>query len=142
MALWTSCRSKVESAIHYIKDNFFRGRQGAPMDEVERELARWVNEIAGRREHGTTGRRPREAFKQHERAALRPLPELPFEPVVWKRATVHRDCHVVFEKRLYSVPWCLLGQVVWLRATASSVTIYADEERVATHPRLYIWQRL
>lgn len=32
-------------------------------------------------------------------------------------ALVHRDCHVAFDHRFYSVPWTLVGQRVWLRAT-------------------------
>src|SRR5262249_36229042 len=40
-----------------------------------------------------------------------------------------------FDRRLYSVPWQHVGQGVWVRATASTVTIYAADERVATHER-------
>jgi hypothetical protein len=87
------------------------------------------------RVHGTTGRRPLEVFQEEERQILAPLPDRPFEPVVWKEAKVHRDSHVLFERRLYSVPWPLIGQQVSIRATEHSVTIYADDERVATHSR-------
>src|SRR5262249_33516778 len=59
----------------------------------------------------------------------------PFELVLWHRALVHRDCHVAFDHRLYSVPWPLVGQHVWLRVTPTSVTIYANDARVATHDR-------
>jgi hypothetical protein len=42
---------------------------------------------------------------------------------------------VQFDKRLYSVPWRLVGQTVWVRATPTTVTVYADDCRVATHSR-------
>jgi hypothetical protein len=42
---------------------------------------------------------------------------------------------VNFDKRLYSVPWRLINQEVWVQATATTVAIYADDERVATHSR-------
>lgn len=37
---------------------------------------------------------------------------------------------------LYSVPWRLINQEVWVRATSNTVAIYStDDERVATHTR-------
>jgi hypothetical protein len=42
---------------------------------------------------------------------------------------------VAFGGRLYSVPWRLIKQRVWLRASAHTVDVYADDERVATHER-------
>jgi hypothetical protein len=67
---------------------------------------------------------------------LRPLPERRYELVTWYQARVHQDSHVAYDKRLYSVPWTLIGQQLWLRATTSSITIRDDHaEIVATHPR-------
>ena len=37
-----------------------------------------------------------------EREALRALPETRYEVAVWKKARLHPDCHVVFEKAYYS----------------------------------------
>lgn len=48
---------------------------------------------------------------------------------------MHQDSHVAFERRMYSVPWRLVGREVWIRATPAAVIIYADDERVATHRR-------
>jgi len=128
-------KGKVESGVKDVKNNFLRGRQDQDIAEVNRELDRWVQEIAGNRVHGTTGRRPVEVFLAEELVALLPLPQKRFEPVVWKQATVHADSHVHFERRLYSVPWRLINREVWLRATQNSIAIYADDERVATHSR-------
>ncbi len=128
-------KGKVEAGVKYVKRNFMRSRAGGDADLVAVELQRWVYEIAGTREHGTTHRRPLEVFRELEQAVLRPLPPRRFEPVVWKEATVHRDSHVVFDRRLYSVPWRLIGRVVWVRATASTVAIFWDDARVATHDR-------
>jgi transposase len=128
-------KGKVESGVKYVKRSFFRGREGADVDEVRAALVVWLRDVAGQRQHGTTRRRPAEVFAVEERAALRPLPTLPFEPVEWKRATVHADSHVCFDKRLYSVPWRLVGKGVWIRATEATVAVYADDVRVATHER-------
>jgi transposase len=128
-------KGKVESGVKYVKSNGLKGRAGQDVDVVAPALQRWIYEIAGMREHGTTYRRPLEVFRDLEQAVLKPLPAHRFEMVVWKEATVHRDCHVIFDRRLYSVPWRLIDKVVWLRATASTVAIFFDDERVATHDR-------
>ena len=54
---------------------------------------------------------------------------------VWAQVSVHRDCHVQFEKSLYSVPFSLVGQRLWLRATNTTITIFKDHHLAATHLR-------
>lgn len=128
-------KGKVESAVKYVKRNFFRGRDESDAAEVAKELARWVTEIADKRTHGTTLRRPGEVFADIEKQHLRALPATPYESVLWHEAKVHADTHVSFDGRLYSVPWRLVGRDVWVRATKTTVMIYCDDERVATHSR-------
>src|SRR5690606_12162928 len=79
-------KGKVESSVKYVKGNFFRGQDGRPADELQGELDRWVREIAGTREHGTTGQRPLETFLAWEQPALLDLPGVAFEMVEWKEA--------------------------------------------------------
>lgn len=128
-------KGKVEAAVKYVKNNALKGRDGEELDVTNQYLATWVREVAGKRIHGTTGRRPLEVFDAEERQTLMPLPVTPYEPVTWKEATVHRDSHVVFARRMYSVPWRNIGRKVWLRVTATSVAVYYDDERIATHSR-------
>lgn len=128
-------KGKVESGVKYVKRNFFRGQDELDVAVLRERLARWVREIAGTREHGTTHRRPLEVFESEEKSALKALPARRFTPVVWKSATVHQDSHVEYGRRLYSVPWRLIGSTVWLQVTDSTVNVFADDERVATHAR-------
>ncbi|HVV84551.1 MAG TPA: IS21 family transposase [Kofleriaceae bacterium] len=128
-------KGKVEAGVKYVNGNFFVGRQETNVEDVRRDLRRWVVEIAGMREHGTTHHQPLVQFETIERATLRPLPKIAWKPAVWRRAKVHTDAHVALDRRLYSVPWRLIGQRVWVKATATSVVIYANDERVATHDR-------
>lgn len=95
-------KGKVEAGVKYVKNNALKGRDGEELDATNRYLVTWVREVAGKRVHGTTGRRPLEVFEAEERRALMPLPVTPYEPVIWKQATVHRDSHVVFAKRVHS----------------------------------------
>lgn len=129
-------KGKVEAGVKYVTGNFFVTLdEDIDIDGVNRRLRTWTLEIAGQRIHGTTQRRPLEVFEEEERAALLPLPSRPFVPIVWKQARVHTDSHIVFDKRLYSVPYRFLHKDAWVRATPDSVAIYIEDERVATHDR-------
>lgn len=128
-------KGKVESGVKYVKRNFFKPRELEDIDQANRDLDRWVEEIAGKRIHGTTGKRPLEIFETEERSTLNLLPAQKYELVVWKQATVHRDCRLLFEKLLYPVPWRFIGKKVWVRATQVSVEIYCDDVRIASHQR-------
>jgi transposase len=128
-------KGKAEAGVKYAKRNFMKPREkGEDVTAANRDLDRWVREIAGTRSHGTTGRKPIEVFEQEEREKLLPLPPLGFVPVIWKKAKIHTDCCVAFEKRLYSVPWHLRGEA-WIKATPETVYIYVGDERVAEHSR-------
>ena len=129
-------KGKVERAIRYVKQNFFAARTFADIDQARRELGTWVREIAGLRRHGTTNRQPLLVFEEEERGALRRLPHGRWERTIWKKARVHRDCHVQIEGGFYSVPWRLLGQEVWARYSEHDVRIHHEDQRVATHARV------
>jgi len=128
-------KGKVERVIRYIKHNFLVCREMEEIKKTRGDLLIWLKEIAGMRIHGTTGKKPLELFEKEEKGALIPLPQQPFETVIWAKAKVHPDSHICFDKRLYSVPWKFIGQWVWVRATSSTVEIYFDEGRIATHSR-------
>ena len=128
-------KGKVEATVKYVKRNALAGREGEEITAVNQQLSRWLEQIAGHRTHGTTGRQPLTAFHEDEQSALMRLPGVPYEPRIWKRAKVHQDTHVCFENRLYSVPWRWVGKQVWIQATPKTVAIYGEDVRIATHTR-------
>lgn len=134
-------KGKVESAVKYVKNNFFAARKDK-LDVVELrvELRCWLDKIANARVHGTTQRRPADRF-EIEREHLLPLPSQRWEPVLWRDAKVHTDTHVQVARAMYSVPWRLVGKPVLVRLTKHSVEIYWDDVRVATHQRVPPGQR-
>ena len=110
--------------------------QRRTMNQHRLRLRQWLLTTAGLREHGTTHERPLARFEKVERQALLPLPATPYDPAVWKQVKLHRDGHVVFEKRFYSAPSRLVGQTLWLRAGMAEIRLFSDAwELVATHPR-------
>jgi transposase len=129
-------KGKVEQGgVHYVARNFLAGRDFRDVVDANEKVLVWCNEVAGLRTHGTTQEQPRLRFEQVERDALLPLPTAPYALAVWKRAKLHPDCHVVFEKSFYSAPHRLIGQRLWVRAADTSVVIFHEHAPVATHAR-------
>ena len=91
-------------------------------------------EEAGLRRHGTTGEAPLSRFPV-ERAAMRPLPAVAPDLGVWSQGSVHRDCHVQFERAYYSAPYTVIGKRLWLKASDGMVTLYDEHRAVAAHAR-------
>ena len=127
-------KGKVESAVKYVKNAFFKPRAAelTRLDDTNKRLAAWVRDVADVRVHGTTQRQPAEVLRE-EQPHLLGLPDTPYVPVLWHRATVGKNNHVTYGKRFYSVPWTHIGKEAWLRITGNSVTIFVDDERVANH---------
>lgn len=129
-------KGKVESAVKYVKNNFFAARPDErSFDILQHELTRWVRDVAGQRIHGTTQERPLAVFELVEAAALKALPDRRPDIVIWHQAKLHRDSHVVFRDAMYSAPWRLIGKQLWVRADRSCVQLFHDDVRVATHER-------
>lgn len=135
-------KGKVERAGRYVKGNFLKTWESVDLQVDRRELWRWNAEIADRRIHGTTGRRPIDLFEEREREALLALPGRRHELVVWRRVKVHTDSHVQVDGAFYSVPWRFLNQRLWARCSSSNVVILGDDDEVLwTHPRVPRGQR-
>ncbi|MDD5298851.1 MAG: IS21 family transposase [Rhodocyclaceae bacterium] len=124
----------VESGVKYVKGNFLPLRTFRDLVDLNGQARRWVMEEAGVRRHGTTGEAPLSRF-QVERAVLLPLPGVAPDLGVWSQATVHRDCHIQFDRSYYSVPYTLVGQRLWFKASDGMVTIYHEFLPVAAHGR-------
>ena len=77
----------------------------------------------------------RDLFERLDKPALKPLPAAPYEYAEWMERKVGLDYHVEVEKHYYSVPHALLRQKLWARITASTVELFHNGQRVASHVR-------
>lgn len=111
-----------------------RKRQFFSLHELNRALAEQL-ETLNNKVMKAVGRTRREEFEAIDQPNLRPLPEAPYEYAAWKKATVHIDYHVEFEKHYYSVPHDLIHQKVDIRATERMVEVFHKRKMVAIHPR-------
>lgn len=124
----------VEAGVKYVKGNFLPLREFRDLADLNAQARVWVMETAGQRIHGTTRQLPLALFAL-EQPLLKPLPAIAPDLGTWHRVNVHKDCHVQFERILYSAPFALVGKTLWLRATDAAVALYEDYRHVATHPR-------
>lgn len=76
-------------------------------------------------------------FRELDQPALRPLPTERFDLSEWSQATVNIDYHIQFDDSFYSVPYQLARQIVDVRATPTTVEIFHQHERVASHVRAH-----
>lgn len=128
-------KGKVESGVHFVQRNFLAGREACDIHQGNRDLLAWCLEV-GQRRHGTTKKKPCEQFEEHEKAALQPLPQKPYDLAVYKRVKLHRDGYVTFDNAYYSAPARLVGQTLWVRGGLAAVYLLTqDHQCVATHSR-------
>ncbi|MGH9440650.1 MAG: IS21 family transposase, partial [Thermoanaerobaculia bacterium] len=75
-------KGKVERPVGYVRGNLVYGREFLGDADLADQCARWLDETANVRVHGTTKELPRVRFARDERALLQPLAERPYCPVI------------------------------------------------------------
>ena len=70
-----------------------------------------------------------------ERTHLKTLPGEPYKVAIYHSAILSRDCHLIFDRNYYSAPHNLRGKKLDIWATAKTVEIFCEGERVAFHGR-------
>lgn len=76
-------------------------------------------------------------FQSQEKAFLHKLPTAQFELAQWRVATVQYNYHISVEKMQYSVPYEYIKQKVDVRLTKNMVEVFYNQNRIASHRRLY-----
>jgi transposase len=80
----------------------------------------------------------RELFEEIDRPVLNPLPQRPYEFSQGKvKVRVNIDYHVEYEKHRYSVPYRYVHKEVDIRATAKTIEVFFNHNRIASHARSY-----
>lgn len=130
-------KAKVEGAVLVIQRWVLarlRNLRFFSLEELNLRIAELNDDLNNRlmRKYGYSRR---QLFEQVERDALRALPVEPFEFAEFKKAKVGIDYHVEFDHHYYSVPYRLVGEVVELRHTVSTIEVLHKHQRVASHIR-------
>ena len=127
-------KGKVESAVKYIKDNCFKGRDFADIEEAERFLSSWLETTANQRIHGTTQQRPAALFHQKEAFALGELPSCDFTMSASDTATVGLQCHISYRGNFYSAPYQYINCKVDVIEVNNLLKVYFKGKEIALHP--------
>ena len=86
-------KGKVERAVPVVRKHLLAGRIFCDIHEANSRALHWCKEEIGMEIHGTTKKKPYEAFTSDEKTSLKPLPDAPFERPLWKQCTVHPRSH-------------------------------------------------
>ena len=76
-------------------------------------------------------------FLGEEKPLLAPLPATRFELAEHRTATVQFNYHVAVDKMYYSVPYQYIKDTVDVRITDTTIEVFKDHRRIASHRRLY-----
>ena len=76
-------------------------------------------------------------FLQEELPLLAPLPTARYELAEWKQATVQFNYHISVAGMQYSIPYEYIGKKVNVRITGSVIEVFYNQNRIASHRRLY-----
>ena len=130
-------KGRVEAGVKYVKINLMNGRPIEPFDVVRAAGNQWLEAIANVRIHRMTGRRPIELYNEIERAAMQPLPLLPYDCATVEQKLVDKQARFHFEGNRYSVPPQYAPGKVTVHILPDSLTVYCDGHLIARHRRCY-----
>jgi len=132
-----AAKGKIEKGgVHYVRYNFWPCRTFTSLDDVNRQAAKWRDQVANVRIHGTTNEIPQRRFQPE---ALRPLPNNLPDTRDSAEAKVHSDCRFKFDANLYSAPHWTVGKTLTIKADNHTVWASHKHRIIATHART--WER-
>ncbi|MEW1982079.1 IS21 family transposase [Citricoccus sp. NPDC079358] len=115
--------------IGYLAEEFFTTVQG--LNEAISARVVEINEGIPRADGSTRWER----FTTDEAHLLQPLPEDAFDTVEWKQLKVGRNYHVSCDSQHYSVPYTYAGQLLRVRLTSTTVTVFDGDQVICEHTR-------
>jgi len=136
---WPRVKGKVERGVGYIKQSFLIGRCFTDLKDLNHQLDQWIDTVANVRDHGTTGERPIDRYRQElpHMGTATAVPNFDTRPVEIRK--VPSDCHISYRGVLYSVDPVAVGRAVMVRASGENVgdafSVYHDGTLVAVHRR-------
>lgn len=113
-----------------------RNEQFFSFEALNQRIREKLNEYNNRPFTAKEGSRA-ELFRDEELPLLAPLPATPYELASWTKAKVQFNYHITLGYMHYSVPYELIGKEVDVRVTDSTIEIFYNQERVASHKRLH-----
>lgn len=126
-------KGKIERQFDYVEKSLLNGRTFRSLEHLNEVTRWWLANVADVRVHGTTKKRPIDAYAQ-ERPHLLPLPAHHYDTAQVVYRVVDVEGFVGYRNNRYSVPWDCMGQLFPMRITEDQVLIYNRHVKlIATH---------
>ncbi len=130
-------KAKVEVGVQIVERHILaplRNRTFFTLSEANEAVWTLLEQLNAKPFQKLEGSR-KSVFETFEREALDPLPPTPYVISEWKKARVGPDYHVELEGHYYSVPYRYAKEQVELRFTPTTLEVYLNGARVASHAR-------
>jgi transposase len=130
-------KGRVERAIRYIRDSFFKGREWIDLADLNKQALEWCQTIAAERKwmedrSQTVG----QAF-EIEKKSLLALPADHFPAHGMTLVRIGKTPYARFDLNCYSVPHTHVGKSLTVVATLNTVRILDGATEVARHKRSF-----
>lgn len=130
-------KAKVENGVLNAQRRILatlRNRTFFSLAELNNAIAIELEQLNSRIMQGI-GKSRNQLFEEIDRPALKALPAERFQLREWKKAKVNIDYHIAVQGAWYSVPYTLIGKEVEVCLTATTIEIFHNGKRVASHIR-------
>jgi transposase len=130
-------KGRVERAIRYLRDRFLGGRTITSVEDGNRALRQFLDEVAHPRPHPSLAPRTVADVLSLERGRLLPLPQsMPCTDLV-QAVAVDSQAFIRFDTNRYSVPTAYAHRTLTLVADDGVVRLLDGDTEVARHDRSY-----
>jgi transposase len=128
-------KGRVERAIRYLRERFLAGRIIRSVEQGNRELLTFLDEVAHPRPHPTLPGRTVADCLDEEKTRLLPLPEKAAVTDLVQPVTLDSTAFAHFDNNLYSAPHHYAEKPLTLVADDCTVRLLDGDEEVASHAR-------
>lgn len=125
-------KGKIESAIKFVKGNFWPGIQFTTLEDLNEQVRVWMEEV-NRRVHQTTRELPVARWPNEQLRSIDGQPDYDTSYASFRQ--VSKDCLVSYRGNRYSVPHSFVRKTVAVKEPVSGgeITIYHQHTLLARH---------
>ncbi len=130
-------KGRVERAIRYLRERFLAARHIRNIEQGNRELFAFIDEVANSRPHPTlVGKTVRDCLAE-EKPRLLPLPKTPPDTDTVEPVAIDKTAFAHFDTNLYSSPPGYAEKTMTLAADDRVVRLLDGVEEIARHDRCW-----
>lgn len=130
-------KDRIEGTVGYVRRNALVPLpEVQSLDELNDHLLKWCLKDAEQKTVPHTNEKVAQMWEK-EKEYLHPLPEKKFEACRLVSCQVNKTSLITVETNQYSIPCSYVGQGVWVKIFVDRVSVVAQNQVIAEHPRSY-----